>query len=339
MNVNAPTVTYEVIERKDNLDCAEFSICPNCSLHIIKLDDGCDVCGWSDENKLLGDKQNSPLSKKNSSTLSKKISIPCTIKQPQKPEVKGVIKQVWRDRFTVYIPSDDSTVTVSKLLVYPDFSKSPKGYRDPLVGQIPPTRKAAPPSKTRRKKGEGTGYIYRRTITRRGKQYRESYYRYRDESGKLRSKYIPQTLLDRVQEAESRSLPVTDVLKLLGGLEISRGEQFSTSNDGYVQNKDKSDELISISRGEQASPPSTKNLKRAKRQQGYGAGYIECRKVKRGSKLYSQFWYHYEFWQDGARLVKKSRYIPKRMLALLEKLEAQKVPVRKILEVLGVKNE
>ncbi len=35
--------------------------------------------------------------------------------------------------------------------------------------------------------------------------------------------------------------------------------------------------------------------------------------------------------------MKKSRYIPKRLLARVEKLESQKAPVRKILEVLGVK--
>ncbi len=87
------------------------------------------------------------------------------------------------------------------------------------------------------------------------------------------------------------------------------------------------------------SPPCTKNLTRPKRQQGYGAGYIECRKVKRGSKLYSQFWYHYEFWRSGARTCKKSRYIPKRLLARVEKMEALKAPVREILEVLTSKNQ
>ena len=35
--------------------------------------------------------------------------------------------------------------------------------------------------------------------------------------------------------------------------------------------------------------------------------------------------------------MKKSRYIPKRLVARVEKLEAEKVAVRKILEVLGVK--
>ncbi len=329
--MTSSNIGYEVVERKGNLDRSEFSICPNCSLHIIKLADGCSVCGWSNEKVLLGGDRKSPRKS------DRQLSIPCLIKQPKQPELKGIIQKVWGDRFTVYIPSNGDTVTVSKLLVYPDFSKS--------VGQIPPTKQVTPPSKTRRKKGEGTGYIYRRTITRRGKQYRESYYRYRDESGKLRSKYIPQRLLDRVQEAESLKLPVTDVLKLLGGLEISRGEQFSTSDDGNVPSSDESpkgyhfayDELISISRGEQASPPSTKNLKRAKRQQGYGAGYIECRKVKRGSKLYSQFWYHYEFWQGGDRMTKKSKYIPKRLVPKVERMNGNKVPVAEILKILNSK--
>ena len=39
------------------------------------------------------------------------------------------------------------------------------------------------------------------------------------------------------------------------------------------------------------------------------------------------------------RLTKKSRYIPKRLLARVEKMEAEKVAVREILEVLGVENE
>jgi hypothetical protein len=79
------------------------------------------------------------------------------------------------------------------------------------------------------------------------------------------------------------------------------------------------------------SPPSTK-----RRKQGYGAGYIECKPIKRSGKEYKQYWYHYEFWSEGDRLIKKSRYIPKRLLARVEKLEKEKAPVREILEVLGV---
>ena len=178
----------------------------------------------------------------------------------------------------------------------------------------PPSK--IPPSKTRRKKGEGTGYIYSRTITRKGKQYPEFYYRYRDESGKLRSKYIPQRLLDRVREAESLKLPVTNVLHLLGGDEISGGEQHD------------------ISREEQVIPPSTR-----RRKQGYGGGYIECKPITRSGKQYKQYWYHYEEWQGGGCIVKKSKYIPKRLVEKVERMNREKVAVKEILEVLKNRNK
>jgi hypothetical protein len=261
----------------------------------------------------------SPQPKQRSPSVESSISIRCLVKQPGQPEVEGVIKQDLGDRFSVDV--DGKTISVSKLFVYPDFSKS--------VGQISPTKKVAPPSKTRRKKGDGTGYIYRRTITRRGKQYEESYFRYRDKSGKLRSKYIPQRLLDKVQGAESQKKPIAEILVLLGGDEISRGEQFSTLDDEKVQTNDENNELISVSRGEQVTPPSKR------RKQGCGTGYIECKPIKRSGKEYKQYWYHYEEWQQGDRLTKKSRYIPKQLLAQVEKLEGSKAPVREILEVLG----
>ena len=37
------------------------------------------------------------------------------------------------------------------------------------------------------------------------------------------------------------------------------------------------------------------------------------------------------------RITKKSRYIPRRLLARVEELEADKVSVKEILEVLGLK--
>jgi hypothetical protein len=255
-------------------------------------------------------------------SLESSISIPCLVRQPKQPEVKGVIQKDEGDRFLVEV--SDELITVSKLFVYPDFSKT--------VGQISPIKKVTPPSKTRRTKGDGTGYIYRRTITRRGKEYQESYFRYRDESGKLRSKYIPQKLLDKVQEAESQKKPIADILILLGGDEISRGEQSNNVPEQTAQTPEKSDELISISRGEQLTPPSKK------RKKGYGTGYIECKPIKRSGKEYQQYWYHYEEWREGDRLTKKSRYIPKRLLARVEKLEAEKAPVREILEVLRINN-
>lgn len=41
----------------------------------------------------------------------------------------------------------------------------------------------------------------------------------------------------------------------------------------------------------------------------------------------------------GARTANKSRYIPKRLVSKVEKMEAEKVPVREILEVLRTKNK
>jgi hypothetical protein len=299
--------------------------------------------------QLLGGDEKLLKLKEKYSPENKEISISCLIlpegrlvEQPKQPEVKGVIKQDLGDRFLVEV--NNEIISVSKLFVYPDFSKS--------VGQIekiPPSKKVSPPSKipptkTRRKKGDGTGYIYHRTITRRGKQYQEFYYRYRDgaykpsnsirgtaphESGKLKAKYIPTRLLDRVQEAESRKKPIADILVLLGGDEISRGEQFGTSDDESVQTGDLDNELITTSRGEQITPPSTK-----KRKQGYGAGYIECKPIKRSGKEYKQYWYHYEFWQEGDRITKKSKYIPNHQRSQIEKLESEKVPVEEILNVL-----
>ena len=74
---------------------------------------------------------------------------------------------------------------------------------------------------------------------------------------------------------------------------------------------------------------------RQRRKQGYGAGYIECKPIKRSGKEYKQYWYHWEFWRSGDRLIKKSRYIPKRLLARVEKMEAEKVPIVDILKVLS----
>jgi hypothetical protein len=73
---------------------------------------------------------------------------------------------------------------------------------------------------------------------------------------------------------------------------------------------------------------------RQRRKQGEGTGYIECKPIKRGGNEYKQYWYHYEEWREGNRTSKKSRYIPKRLVAKVEKMEAEKVSVREILAVL-----
>ncbi len=133
-------------------------------------------------------------------------------------------------------------------------------------------------------------------------------------------------------------LVLTHIVEILqGGLEKCSSKKFNTFSNEKLLTKNKSAKTFPNCSSKITSPPCTKNLTRPKRQQGYGAGYIECRKVKRGSKLYSQFWYHYEIWKDGDRVIKKSRYIPKRLVPKVERMNEEKVSVRKILEVLGVK--
>ncbi|MGL5075785.1 MAG: hypothetical protein ACRDBG_08070, partial [Waterburya sp.] len=57
--------------------------------------------------------------------------------------------------------------------------------------------------------------------------------------------------------------------------------------------------------------------------------------IKRSGKEYQQYWYHYEEWRKGDRLTKNSRYIPKKMLSQIEKMNNEKAPVEEILKVLG----
>jgi hypothetical protein len=58
--------------------------------------------------------------------------------------------------------------------------------------------------------------------------------------------------------------------------------------------------------------------------------------ITKGGKDYPQAYYHYEIWSKGDRLVKSSKYIPKRLLTQVQQMEQEKAPVREILEVLGI---
>ena len=108
--MNTPIIEGDQLEIDFNLDRPEFSICPSCAAQVIKLADGCGVCGWSQDEKLLGGEDKLLEQKRGErSSPSQELSIPCTIKQLNQPEVKGVIKEDKGDRFTVYIPDDNST--------------------------------------------------------------------------------------------------------------------------------------------------------------------------------------------------------------------------------------
>ena len=46
------------------------------------------------------------------------------------------------------------------------------------------------------------------------------------------------------------------------------------------------------------APPSKR-----RRSKGKGSGWIECKPIKRCGKEYQQYWYHYEEWREGDRVM------------------------------------
>ncbi|WP_414623828.1 DNA N-6-adenine-methyltransferase [Calothrix sp. CCY 0018] len=76
--------------------------------------------------------------------------------------------------------------------------------------------------KTRRSRGEGSGCIYYRTITKNGKEYCEAYYQYElwsDGNAVIKTtKYIPKRLLQQIQDLNSQKTPVWKILQVLSVL-------------------------------------------------------------------------------------------------------------------------
>jgi hypothetical protein len=283
------------------------------------------------EPDILQDEQ-LPQPKQRSPSVESSICIPCLIKQPKQPEVKGVIKEDLGDRFVVEV--DGEEIFISKLFVYPDFSKTVGQIEKSSSKTIPPSKNCS--SKKRRQNGFGSGHIYYRTVTRNSKNYQQAYYQWR-ENGQQRTKYIPKKLLTRVEEAESLKLPVSDILVLLGGKDKCSSKKSDTFNNNAMPSA--SFAIAEVSEAEVINVTNECSskvvpLSKSRRSKGKGTGWIECKPIKRGGKEYQQYWYHYEEWREGDRIIKKSRYIPKRLLARLEKLEVEKAPVREILEVL-----
>ncbi|MDZ8140828.1 MAG: hypothetical protein RM049_36995 [Nostoc sp. DedQUE04] len=193
-------------------------------------------------------------------------------------------------------------------------------------GQIEISPGKDSPSKKRRNWGEGNGTIHWRTITRGGKDYPQAYYHWQ-EKGRKKTKYIPKHLLGDIQEAEFKKRPIREILTLLGVVPSPSKNTLL----GDIKNNPSNDvEQSKI-------PPSKNSPSKTRRNKGLGSGFIEWKTITLHGKDYPQAWYHYEFWKDGDRLVKKCKYIPKRLLEKIEKLEADKAPVREILSVLRVK--
>lgn len=219
----------------------------------------------------------------------------------------------------------DNNKSPSKDTVHSNISPSNNSPRKNTVhSNISPSNNS--PSTNRRRKGEGNGSIHWRTRTCNGKDYPQAYYHWK-ENGNKRSKYIPKQLLGDIQKAEAAKRPVIEILRLLGIMpRPSKNELL-----GDIE--------ISPSTGEEQLElsPSNKSPSKMRRHKGEGSGSIYWKTISRNGKDYPQAWYHYEFWSEGDRLVKKSKYIPKRLEQRIQKLELDKAPVREILNILGVK--
>ncbi|MGB6296551.1 MAG: DNA N-6-adenine-methyltransferase [Rivularia sp. (in: cyanobacteria)] len=291
-------------------------------------------------NKLLGDKQDSSPSNLDSS--------PSKIISPSKNSPSNLLGDKENS------PSNDSLHSPSKNLSPSNSPSKLLGDKEESSPSNSPSKIQFSPSK-KRLSGEGNGYIYWRTITKNGKEYPQAYYHWKEGSNK-RSKYIPKKLLSSVEDAEAAKRPVIEILKLLG-VETSPSkllgdEENSASNDVNADISDSTEKLLgdkwikngetTISQGFQGSPsnldnsPSKIELSSSKRRKGDGSGNIHWRTITRGGKDYLQAYYHYEFWSGGDRLVKSSKYIPKRLLSQVQRLEAKKSPVKEILRLLGI---
>ena len=113
-------------------------------------------------------------------------------------------------------------------------------------------------------------------------------------------------------------------------MQVCRGKTACTP----AQNEALEREVVQVYKGNLGCTPAKRRAK------GKGTGFIEERLVKRGNKQYKQYWFHWQKTEPGKRRVlARSKYIPKRLVAKIIKKNNQKLPVREILQSLGVKKQ
>jgi len=132
------------------------------------------------------------------------------------------------------------------------------------------------PSKNRRRKGDGNGFIYWRTITKKGKDYQQAYYHWK-ENGQKKTKYIPQKLLGDIQEAEAAKRPVKEILLLLG-ISVTPSNQSPSKLLGDIQ----------LSPSNSDISPSNDSPSKMRRHKGEGSGNIHWRTITKKGKDYPQ---------------------------------------------------
>jgi len=135
------------------------------------------------------------------------ISIPCVIKERNKQPVKGLVIADYGLDLLVQV--GQTKVRVNKLFVHTDFGMLEQSTLSPSKNL----------EKARRGKGEGSGYINFRTVTKNGKDYKQAYYHweqweYGDRITKS-SKYIPRKMESTIIRMNHEKVPVENILKVL----------------------------------------------------------------------------------------------------------------------------
>ncbi|TWH50482.1 hypothetical protein [Dulcicalothrix desertica] len=131
--------------------------------------------------------------------------------------------------------------------------------------------------------------------------------------------------------------PSKNNLDLLGDIATNPSKNPSNDSGSNISPSKNSLDLL----GDMENDPSNDfggNIfpSKTRRKKGEGSGYVYWRLVKKNRKVYLQAYYHYEVWSEGDRLIKSSKYISKRILPQILKLDEQKAPVSDILTVLRI---
>ncbi|MBE9216722.1 ASCH domain-containing protein [Plectonema cf. radiosum LEGE 06105] len=126
---------------------------------------------------------------------------------------------------------------------------------------------------------------------------------------------------------QEKSEPVLMVNSTVSTNEQEKSEPVLMVNSTVSTNEqEKSEPVLMVN--------STVSTKR--RSRGAGAGRIQTRTItKKNGKQYQQAWYDWQI-SNSEKTISKSTYIPKRLLPQVQQLEAEKAPVRGILQLLGV---
>lgn len=287
--------------------------CPRCEQPLLNLDEGCGICGW------MPQQFHQPVDKHTSIHADKQASIPpefCALVT----EVSGVnldssnldssdCQHDWAALWT----SDLKLVDYCSLC----HCQEPVSDRPTLEYHLSSVQAVLAEYEEALALSRKPSRMREFDIAMRERKQHLQYLKQRisllgDKELEISPSTKANVLGDKPESESPSTDPEPDVLG-------DRFEEISPSPDPDVLGD--SDDPIS---------PSKK-----RRRKGDGSGSIHRKTITRGDKEYPQAWYHYEIWEKGDRLAKKTKYIPKRLVAKIQELEEKKAPVKEILKVLG----